>query len=135
MLDFYYRFFYNPIRKKVIPIQSIKETVAQNLRRVCKLKGIKSKDIAAHMGVSESAVSHWFKGDNSLDVDNLYKLCQFIGVSLDQVFGVDPFYVTVLTPEENDLLIAYRKAGSETKENIRSILRLPAKKDTAETAI
>ena len=127
MLDFCFLFFYNPLRKKVIQIQSIKETVSSNLRRVCKLKGIKNKDIAAHMGVSEGAVSHWFKGDNSLDIDNLYSICQFVGVSLDQIFGIDPFYVSVLNAEENELVLAYRIAGKETRENIRSILKLDTK--------
>lgn len=127
MLDFCFLFFYNPLRKKVIQIHSVKETVSSNLRRVCKLKGIKNKDIAAHMGVSEGAVSHWFKGDNSLDIDNLYSICQFVGVSLDQIFGIDPFYVSVLNAEENELVLAYRIAGKETRENIRSILKLDTK--------
>ena len=117
-------------------MQSIKETVSGNLRRVCKLKGIKNKDIAAHMGVSEGAVSHWFKGDNSLDIDNLFSICQFVGVSLDQIFGVDPIVVSVLNEDENALLIAYRKAGTETQENIRSILKLPEiKKGATPSAI
>ena len=120
----------------MISTQSIKGTVSENLRRVCKLKGIKNKDIAAHMGVSEGAVSHWFKMDNSMDIDNLYSLCQYIGVSLDQVFGLDPIVVGVLTPEENELVVAYRNAGNETRENIRRILNLPeSKKDSGNAAI
>lgn len=88
------------------------------------------------MGVSEGAVSHWFKGDNAPDIDNLYEICQYIGVSLDQVFGIDQIYVNTLSEDENNLIMAYRKAGSETKSNIRSILKITeTKKDTDVSAI
>lgn len=117
-------------------MDSIRFTVSENLRRVCKLKKIKSKDIAQHLGVSTSAVSHWFKCDNSIDMDNLYKICQFIGVSMDQVFGLDPIVVGVLSVEENDILVAYRNAGEETRENIRRILQpVEIKKDSGNAAI
>lgn len=79
------------------------------------------------MCVSEGAVSHWFKCDNSLDIDNLYAICQYVGVSLDQIFGIDPIFVTALNADENELVLAYRIAGKETRENIRSILKLDTK--------
>ena len=93
------------------------------------MKGIKSKDIAAYMGVSDSAVSHWFKGDNSLDIDNLYKICQFVGVSLDQVFGIDPICFTVLNPEEDKLVTAYRGAEDMAKKIALDTLKNNQKKD------
>ena len=116
-------------------MESIKKLVAENLKNVCKLKKIKNKDIAAHLGVTGSSVSHWLKGDNALDMDNLYWICRYIGVSLDQIFGIDPIYVDTLTSEENNILISYRKAGDETQSAIRKILDIPeAKKDTLSEA-
>ena len=103
-------------------MESIKQTVGENLKHVCKTKRIKNKQIAEFMGVTESSVSHWFQGDNSIDIDNLYKLCKYLGVSLDQIFGIDPLVSDILNQDECDVIEAYRKAGSETKDNIRKIL-------------
>ena len=105
-------------------MESIKKTVGDNLKAVSKVKGIRNRQIAEYMNVSESCVSHWFRGDNSLDIDNLYKLCQFLGVSLDQIFGVDPIVFGVLNSDENDVLVAYRTADAGTKRSVRKLLDL-----------
>jgi transcriptional regulator with XRE-family HTH domain len=110
-------------------LNNIKKTVGENLRKVCKAKGIKNKDIAEFMDVSTSSVSHWFNGDNFLDVDNLFRLCQFLGVSLDQVFGVKPIVVGVLNADEDEVISAYRKAKPEEKVIIRRALNLQDPKD------
>ena len=116
-------------------MESIRPLVAENLKQVCKLKKIKNKEIAAHIGVSESAVSHWFKNDNFPDMDSLYNLCKYIGVSMDQIFGIDPIIVDTLTPEENELLIAYRKSGTDVQAGVRRFLNLPdGKKDSLSKA-
>ena len=116
-------------------LESIKKAIGENLRKVSKAKGIKNYQIADYMNVSESSVSHWFRGDNSLDIDNLYKLCQFLGVSLDQIFGIDPIVVGVLTPEENEILLAYRNASKDEKNMVRRAFKLDEiKKDTSSKA-
>ena len=113
-------------------MESVKKIIGENLRKVSKAKGIKNVQIADYMNVSEGSVSHWFRGDNSLDIDNLYKLCQFLGVSLDQIFGIDPIVVGVLTPEENEILLSYRNASLDEKNLIRRAFNLPEiKKDTS----
>lgn len=116
-------------------MDSIKKTVGENLRQVCKVKKIKNKEIAEYMGVSETSVSNWFRGKNSFDIDNLYSLCCYLDISLDQAFGVDPIVFGVLNEEENNVLVAYRKAGEETKNAIRKILDIPSpEKDTLSKA-
>lgn len=112
-------------------MNDIKLTVGENLRKICKIKGIKNYQVADYMGVTSSSVSHWFKGDNFLDIDNLYRLCQFLGVSLDQVFGLKPIIAGVLNAEEDEVLAAYRKSSPEAKDMIRRALNLPElKKDS-----
>lgn len=116
-------------------MESIKKIAGENLKRICKLKGIKNTQIASFMGVSAGSVSHWFKGDNFLDIDNLYKLCRYIGVSLDQVFGLDPIVVGVLNDEENEVLVAYRNASDDEKKIIRRVLNLSENKKDVDSAI
>lgn len=116
-------------------MESIKQTVCENLRQIVKLKKIKSKDIAAYMGLSESSISHWLKGDNPPDMDNLYILCKYLNVSLDQVFGVDPIVVGVLNSDESDVINAYRMSNDDEKNLIRRALGLPEiKKDSLSKA-
>ena len=88
------------------------------------------------MGLTESSISHWLKGDNPPDMDNLFILCRYLDVSLDQIFGIDPIVVNVLNSDENEILLAYRKSSDEVKHVIRSALGLPEnKKDTESSAI
>lgn len=88
------------------------------------------------MGLSESSISHWLKGDNPPDMDNLYILCRYLGVSLDQIFGIDPIVVGVLNEDENDIVIAYRNSSDDVKNAIRGALGLPVKKkDSDQSAI
>ena len=95
---------------------SVKQTVSQNLKKICKTKGIKNKQVAEYLGVSEGSVSHWFREDNSIDIDNLYNLCKYLGVSLNQVFGVEPLVSDILNQEEWKLIEAYRNAEPTARE-------------------
>ena len=113
----------------------IRQTIIDNIRAVCKVRKIRQKDIAEYMGVSPGSVTNWFKGTNFIDVDNLYKLCQFLGVSLDQIFGVAPIVFGALNPEENDIVIAYRKADDGTRASVRKLLDVETKKGSSESAI
>ena len=97
----------------------IRKTIGENIKKICSLKGIRQVDIARHMGVSEGSVSNWIKGTNSIDIENLAELCSFLGISLDQVYGVAPITPEVsLSQEEIHLISLYRSLN----KNGRSML-------------
>lgn len=97
----------------------IRQAVAENIKRICTLKGIKQVEISEYMGISQGTVSNWFKGTNSIDIENLAKLCQFLEVSLDQVFGVEPLPTgTLLSKDESELLEYYRSLNKTGKDTI-----------------
>lgn len=100
----------------------IRKIIGENIKKICILKGIRQVDIAEHMGVSQGTVSNWFKGTNSIDIENLAKLCLFLGVSLDQVYGFSPFSPEVtLTQDETDLLSAFRSLNKDAQSLIIQI--------------
>lgn len=100
----------------------IRRTVGENIKKVCALKGIRQVEISEHMGVSQGTVSNWFKGTNSIDIENLAELCAFLGVSLDQIFGVSPMTPEViLSQEETDLLSMFRTFNQNGKDLIMNI--------------
>lgn len=90
-------------------MDDIRKTIGANIKRVCRLKGIRQVDVSEYMGVSQGTVSNWFKGINSIDIENLAKLCLYLGVSLDQIFGIVPMSPeTVISEEEKTILRLFR---------------------------
>ena len=106
----------------------VRQTIVNNIKSICKVKKIRNVDIAEYMGVSAGSVSNWFNGTNFLDVDNLYKLCQFLDVSLDQIFGLKPIVYRTLSEVEERLLSAYRASSPDVKESALLILESSAEK-------
>lgn len=68
----------------------IRQIIAKNLRDICEAKGIKHKNIAEALNVSNGSVANWFKGTNGIDIENLVRVCEYIGITLDQVYGLKP---------------------------------------------
>ena len=102
----------------------IRRVIGENIKKVCSLKGIRQVDIAERMGVSQGTVSNWFKGTNSIDIENLAELCSFLGVSLDQIFGFDPITPDViLSPEETDLLGLFRSLNRSARDMLMNTAR------------
>ena len=102
----------------------VRTTVGESIKKVCALKGIRQVEISEHMGVSQGTVSNWFKGTNSIDIENLAELCAFLGVSLDQVFGVEPITPDVeLSSEEADLLSLFRSLNREARNMLMNTAR------------
>ena len=114
-------------------MENIKETVASNLKKIMKNRKIKQKDIASSLGLSEGSVSHWLRGDNFIDIENLYQICLHFDISLDQLFGLKTISVI---GEEKSIIESYRQSGDETQKVIRKILDIPEpKKDTDQSVI
>lgn len=100
----------------------VRKIIGQNISKACKIKGIRQKDIAAAMNVSEGSVSNWIKGTNSLDLERLVELCRFLGVTLDQIFGFESLEDNALTDEELRILKLYRGADQAAQQIAIEIL-------------
>ena len=102
----------------------IRKVIGENIKKICSLKGIRRVDIAEHMGVSQGSVSNWIKGTNSIDIENLAELCVFLGVSLDQIYGMSPITPEVsLSNEETELLSLYRSLTREGQSLVMGTIR------------
>lgn len=115
----------------------IRQAVIDNLKTICKLRNIKNVQIAEYMGVSQGSVTNWFKGTNAIDIDNLYKLCKYLNVSLDQIFGVKPLLPEMsLSDEESRLILAWRVSDEDIRKSVRKLLDIPDNiKSTEQSAI
>ena len=64
-------------------MKSLRETVGENLTELRKNKKITQLELAEKLNYSDKSISKWEKGDAIPDIDTLYDLCQFYGVTLD----------------------------------------------------
>lgn len=116
-------------------MDEIRKKIGENIRKACKVRGIKQIDIARYMGFSQGTVSNWFNGANSIDIENLAKLCEFIGINLNQAFGTEPIRADLPSSDEYELLELYRSLNTEGKSMLLSTARAfagnPAMKKSA----
>ena len=64
----------------------IRENVRFNLSRLIE-NTISQKDLAQKLGVSQSAVTNWIKGNNSPDIEMVAKICEVLNISVNELFS------------------------------------------------
>ena len=99
----------------------IRKTITENINHLCRTKKIKQNQIASYLGVSPSSVSNWIKGTNSIDIENLAKLCQLFEITPNQIYGIDPMQNDVtLSPAELEIIDNYRSCNEIGQSVIQS---------------
>ena len=101
---------------------NVRAIIGKNIKKCLKIKGLRQSDLANALNVSEAAVSFWIKGTNSIDIDKLAELCQYLGVSLNQIFGIEEIDGIPLSEEDKILLTAYHNADPTYKKAALDIL-------------
>lgn len=108
---------------------NIKKAIAYNIRRTRREAGISQKELAAKLGVAPSAVSNWENGQNSIDTDRLFVMCEILGVTIHDMYLVPP---GTSPPEEEEkektLDIDIESLSPAKQEIIRTVQSLPDEK-------
>ena len=68
-------------------MSNVRETLQDNLIFYSKVKGVSQKDMAIALGVSQAAVSHWFKGDNSPNIEIVAKIADILGIRISDLLN------------------------------------------------
>lgn len=66
------------------------ETIAERVARLRKEKGITQEEMAQMLGVSQPVVSDYERGDLRLHGELIIKLAAILGVSADDILGLQP---------------------------------------------
>jgi transcriptional regulator with XRE-family HTH domain len=66
------------------------ETIAQRLLRMRKEKGITQAEMADFIGVTQSVVSDYERGELRLHGELIAKVAKILGVSADEILGLEP---------------------------------------------
>lgn len=95
-------------------------------------KNISQKDLSKMTGITESAISHYVKGDRVPRGANLVKIAKALGTTADDLLSGD-----VELDKERDLVYAKsliaRNASQMTKEEKMEFVALLMEDDTNET--
>ena len=68
-------------------MKDIKSVVSKNLGTLRKQRGLTQAEIAERLNYSDKAISRWEKGDTLPDINVLYEICQFYGITMNDLVG------------------------------------------------
>lgn len=99
------------------------DPVAQRIFELAKKKFKEQKDFAHAIDVNPKTLSAWKRGIKSYR-KCISKIAEVLETTTDYLnYGIQPNSST-FTAEEQELIIAYRQAGAETKAAARRVLGL-----------
>jgi transcriptional regulator with XRE-family HTH domain len=64
-----------------------KVTFSENLKNELKSNGISQERLAQYLGTTQATVSRWANGENQPDFDYLFKICELLEVSPNDILG------------------------------------------------
>lgn len=70
-------------------MKDVRPIISKNLAMLRKEKGITQAELASKLNYSDKAVSRWEHGDTLPDVNVLLELCEFYGITLDDLVNED----------------------------------------------
>lgn len=112
--------------------EKLKNQIALNIKYYRKKAGITQKQLAELVGVTSTAVSNWESGQNSINTEILFKVCEVLNVSLNNIYSTTPAISSEqkekTTPAEDGLSDAQRAliqfARTVPEEKAELILRV-----------
>ena len=107
-------------------MEEIRKIIGKNLSELRKNKGLTQLELAEKFNYTDRAVSKWENGDTLPDIDTLYVLCEFYGVTLDYLTHEDNFkYIKENreTPLSNKVWITSLGARTSRRGSVISINR------------
>lgn len=111
---------------------SIRNEIAKNILFFRKRAKITQKELAAALGVTPGAVSNWENGNNSIDIDTLFKMCDLLGVSINEMYGTRT--ADDYSAHEKEIIMSYR-ANPEMQPAVDRLLGVePEEKKDEETS-
>ena len=70
-------------------MKDVRPIISKNLTMLRKEKGLTQAELAERLNYSDKAISRWEHGDTLPDVNMLYELCEFYGITLNDLISED----------------------------------------------
>jgi transcriptional regulator with XRE-family HTH domain len=98
-------------------------TVLNNIFNLMKTKGIRQKDLAEYLGISQNAVAQWKCERTRSYMNYLDQLASYFNVSKDELLHSDnSAFETYLSQDEQELVRGYRILKNSTKNAILNLV-------------
>ena len=97
---------------------TVKKNISKNIGRYREAIGMSQKELANRLGVVPSRISNWETGANCPTIDILFQVCEILGVSINDIYGVYPDSKFVLRYDEQEILKKYRELDAHGKEMV-----------------
>lgn len=88
-------------------MKDVKSVVAKNLVALRRIKGITQAELAERFNYSDKAVSRWEHGDTLPDINVLCELCEFYGITMNDLVS-EECKVEEINKEQEKTFIIYR---------------------------
>lgn len=105
----------------------IKKSIATNITKYRKAIGMSQKELANTLNVNPSRVSNWETGLNMMDIDMLFKICDVLNVSINDIYGIYPTANMELNYDEQSLINDFRQLNDEGQDKLREVLNVMIK--------
>lgn len=96
---------------------------------------MKQTDLAARLSCSPTAISYYETGEREIDSATIGKLCDVFGCTADYLLGRSAVAKPELTPEEEQLLTAWRRCDDRAHDMVLLALEPFREDDRSSAAI
>ena len=85
-------------------------------------RGMKQEDLARELNVARTAISKYERGELDLSSATIHRLCEIFGCTSDYLLGRSPVPSPELDPQEEAILLAWRRATPEIRAIVETAL-------------
>lgn len=85
-------------------------------------RGMKQEDLARELNVARTAISKYERGELDLSSATIHRLCDIFGCTADYLLGRSPVPSPDLDPQEEAMLLAWRRATPEIRAIVETAL-------------
>lgn len=85
-------------------------------------RGMKQEDLARELNVARTAISKYERGELDLSSATIHRLCEIFGCTSDYLLGRSPVPSPDLDPQEEAMLLAWRRATPEIRAIVETAL-------------
>ena len=96
--------------------------ICERIRYYRRLQGMEQKAFAEKIGAQPNTVSNWEKGRSRPDISLVPLICDALGITLQQIFGLET-PKDMLTERENNLVSQYRKLNAGDQYTVDTLVK------------